>query len=33
MTQKNEFPKTWLDVAIGVLALAIIALIAVATLH
>ena len=33
MKQKNDSPKTWLDVAIGVLALVIIALIAVASLH
>jgi len=33
MKQKNDSPKTWLDVAIVVLTLVIIALIAVATLH
>lgn len=33
MKQKNEFSITWLDIAIGVLTVAIVALIAVAILH
>ena len=33
MKQKNEFSITWLDIAIGVLRVAIIALMAMAILH
>lgn len=33
MKQENEFSITWLDIAIGVLTVAIVALIAVAILH
>lgn len=33
MKQKNEFSITWIDIAIGVLTVAIIALMAMAILH